>query len=132
MNDPHGRDETGRDAQGRFAPGASGNPGGRPRLPGWFREGSAEALRYLLDVATGAVAVERDELRVRAAEWCAARVFGRPQTAEEEPDSAWVITPAVEGLLRLAYADGVRNSSDLIVKLATKTDEERAKAGPGG
>ncbi|MBI1949350.1 MAG: hypothetical protein HYS27_26925 [Deltaproteobacteria bacterium] len=132
MNNPHGRDEAGRDAHGRFAPGASGNPGGRPRLPGWFRDGGAEALRYLLDVATGAVPVERDELRVRAAEWCAARVFGRPQAAEDEHDPPWVITPAVEGLLRLAYGDGVRSSGDLIVKLAAKADEERAKAGPRG
>ncbi|MCC7111521.1 MAG: hypothetical protein IT382_19665 [Deltaproteobacteria bacterium] len=131
MNDPHSPAETGRDSRGRFAIGASGNPGGRPRLPEWFRVGSEDALRYLLDVATGAVEVEKQELRIRAAEWVAGRVFGRPVAAAEE-EAPWEITPAVASLLAVAYADGVRSTSDLLVKMARDADAERERVGRGG
>lgn len=119
MSDPHGRDEAGRDAQGRFAPGASGNPGGRPRLPEWFRDGGAEALRYLLDVATGAVPVERDELRVRAAEWCAERVYGKAAPPTDDAPEGLRPSPVVVALLEAMAADGVRSNNELIARVLT-------------
>lgn len=98
---PQNPPETGgRDpSTGRFLPGNSGNGGGRPKLPEWFKAGGEVALRYLLDVATGAESVEKQELRMRAAERVAELVYGRPTVADGMSDE---MPPALAGLLALA------------------------------
>lgn len=42
-----------RTPAGKFAPGASGNPGGRKVYPDWFRARGDDALRLLAAVGTG-------------------------------------------------------------------------------
>lgn len=73
-----------RDQAGRFPPGVSGNPQGRVKLPEWFKAKGETALRYLADVACGDEEVERQEHRIRAAEWVAGRCFGRPKITDDE------------------------------------------------
>lgn len=50
-----------RDEQGRFPTGVSGNPSGRPKTDGWFRElcrkRTKRALKALTDALTGEDAV---------------------------------------------------------------------------
>ena len=69
-----------RDANGRLLPGQSANPtgrnGGRPAYPDWFKDKGEDALRYLLDVATGVVDVE-PELRFKAASIVVDRIYGK-------------------------------------------------------
>jgi hypothetical protein len=70
----------GRDARGLFLPGSTGNAGGRPSLPDWFKSRAPDALKYLLDVATGEEPAE-PELRVKAAALVVDRVYGKaPET----------------------------------------------------
>lgn len=81
-----------RDANGRLLPGQSANPtgrnGGRPALPDWFRSAAPEALRYLLNVATGVVDVE-PELRFKAASLVVDRIYGKaPETVTLEGELA--------------------------------------------
>lgn len=71
-----------RDANGRLLPGSTANAagGGRPRLPDWFRAKGEDALRHLLDVATGVEPVE-PELRFKAAALVVDRIYGKaPET----------------------------------------------------
>lgn len=73
-----------RDAAGRFPPGVSGNPKGPGKLPEWFKAKGEKALAYLADVACGDKEVEKQEHRIRAAEWVAGRCFGRPKITDDE------------------------------------------------
>ena len=81
-----------RDAHGRLLPGQSANPtgvnGGRPKLPDWFKAKGEEALRHLLDVATGVEPVE-PELRFKAASLVVDRIYGKaPETVTLEGELA--------------------------------------------
>ena len=80
-----------RDANGRLLPGVKLNPkglGGRPALPEWFKDKAPEALKYLLDVATGEVPVE-PELRFKAASIVVDRIYGKaPETVTLEGELA--------------------------------------------
>ena len=80
LSTPQNRDKT-----GRFLPGQSGNPGGRPvGLSGLIRESTndgAELVEFMLKVFRGEL---DDSVRTRAdaATWLADRAFGKPaQTA---------------------------------------------------
>ena len=78
-----------RDARGRFAKGASGNAGGRPKiaedLRTAFRERCPEALETLLSVMRSEKAADRD--RIRAAEIILDRGYGKPvQAVSMEPN----------------------------------------------
>ena len=73
-----------RDANGRLLPGQSANPtgrnGGRPARPDWFRSAAPEALRYLLNVATGEEPAETKD-RIKAAALVVDRIYGKaPET----------------------------------------------------
>ena len=79
-----------RDANGRLLPGSTANPagGGRPKLPDWFKSKGEEALRHLLDVATGVEPVE-PELRFKAASIVVDRIYGKaPETVTLEGELA--------------------------------------------
>lgn len=43
----------GRGARGHFLPGNSGNGGGRPRLPDWYKLGNDDAMRVSYAAALG-------------------------------------------------------------------------------
>ena len=77
MNQPQIRDET-----GRFLPGVSGNPGGRPTsgLATMIRdatEDGAELVTFMMSIFRGE---QSDDIRIRAdaATWLADRAFGKP------------------------------------------------------
>jgi len=81
-----------RDAHGRLLPGQSANPtgrnGGRPALPDWFKDAAPEALRHLVNVATGVESVE-PELRLKAATLVVERFYGKsPETVTLEGELA--------------------------------------------
>lgn len=81
-----------RDANGRLLPGQSANPtgrnGGRPAYPAWFKDKGEDALRYLLDVATGVVDVG-PELRFKAATIVVDRIYGKaPETVSVDGEFA--------------------------------------------
>lgn len=44
-----------RDEKGRLLPGSNANPGGRPKLPDWYKSNAPSALAVTLAVATGIV-----------------------------------------------------------------------------
>lgn len=71
--DPENREKT-----GQFAPGQTGNPGGRPKMPEElkeaFRSHSETALQTLVDVMTNGV---KDGDRVKAAEVILDRGYGK-------------------------------------------------------
>lgn len=73
-----------RDSLGRLMPGSTANTHGRPKLPDWFKAKGEKALAYLADVACGDEEVEKQEHRIRAAEWVAGRCFGRPKITDDE------------------------------------------------
>lgn len=70
-----------RDSSGRFLPGISGNPGGRPvGLAGMIREATSEGselVEFMLGVFRGE---HGEDLRMRAdaATWLTDRGFGKP------------------------------------------------------
>ena len=77
-----------RDAHGRLLPGQSGNPRGRPALPDWFKDAAPDALRHLVNVATGIEEVE-PELRLKAATLVVERFYGKaPETVTLEGELA--------------------------------------------
>ena len=81
-----------RDANGRLLPGQSANPNGagpgRPKLPDWFKSAAPEALRYLLNVATGEEPAETKD-RIKAASLVVDRIYGKaPETVTLEGELA--------------------------------------------
>ena len=85
---PGNRQQTGRTKSGRFAPGCSGNPAGRPRR----LEVEAEAMRAMCELTPTAVDVLREilvsetakpEIRIRAAETILDRTCGKAPSRDE-------------------------------------------------
>lgn len=75
QTNPDSRDKTGRDTQGRFMKGVSGNPGGRPKLPlqfGEYAKQSPARLRALADDPDTPIKVKADIER-----WFAEMWYGR-------------------------------------------------------
>ena len=74
-----------RREKGKFTPGASGNPGGRPQLPPELKEAakalSPEALNILAEIMRDPEATEG--ARVRAAECIMNRAYGTPPASVE-------------------------------------------------
>jgi hypothetical protein len=56
-----------------FRPGQSGNPGGRPKLPDFFRERGPEALKEILRIATEG----EGKLQMQALIYVADRIYGK-------------------------------------------------------
>ena len=79
-----------RTPEGRFAPGASGNPGGRPKGLREFREdletsGTLQEAHRVLDRA-----VRSKDIRIAfdAAKFVVTYAYGRPAAQEAAPDSS--------------------------------------------
>jgi len=74
-----------RGEKGKFAPGTSGNPGGRPLLPPELKEAakaaSHEALTVLITIMRNAESPEA--ARIRAAEIIMNRAYGTPPASVE-------------------------------------------------
>src|SRR4051794_16602772 len=88
ISDPHSRSETGpgRDGKGRFLPGTSGNPAGRPRTDECRRlleEASPAATRRLIELSaqTADLAVS-----LRATDSILDRHLGKAATVLTGPD----------------------------------------------
>ncbi|MDA0597590.1 MAG: hypothetical protein O2974_11435 [Chloroflexi bacterium] len=101
-----------RDGAGRFLPGISGNPGGRPvGLSGLIREATDEGTE-LVDFMLGLFRGEHGEdmrTRADAATWLADRGFGKP-----------TITPAVDDDCQRCIAHDVemaKGSEDLMKRI---------------
>lgn len=99
MSDAHGSGKT-AEAQrviGRpFEKGQSGNPGGRPALPAWFREFGPQALMHLRDIArgkddAGEPVADPKISRGQACDMVASRIYGLAPKAPEDRDdeTAW-------------------------------------------
>lgn len=100
-----------RDTSGRFLPGNSGNPGGRPvGLSGLIREATdegSELVEFMLGLFRGE---HGEDMRTRAvaATWLADRGFGKP-----------TITPAVD--------DDCQRCIATDAEMAKGSEEMRAK-----
>jgi hypothetical protein len=105
-----------RDAYGRFVPGVSGNPGGRPRgayaLREQVRTMTPELVKELFAIALDSRAPAG--ARVKATAVLLDRGFGRPARAEPIP-------AATDDLSKLSDAE-------LIELIATEQERERAEA----
>lgn len=71
--------------------GVSGNPGGRTKLPEWFKDKGPKALRHMLRVASGEV-VDDKVSRYEACERVAHMIYGKPAQALEHSGSLEVMT----------------------------------------
>ena len=94
-------------ARGRpFAPGVSGNPGGRPKgLARYVRELVGDDGRRIADFMLSVLddEAERTETRMQAAAWLADRGFGKsPVTVDVESSSAESPPARPWGLVTLA------------------------------
>jgi hypothetical protein len=82
-----------RDQQGRFPKGVSGNPSGRPKTDGWFRELCRKRTRKALKALTDAL--EDPDQRVAAAKavlefaWGKAPAAGFAQPEEVQTSAQW-------------------------------------------
>ena len=69
-----------RDTGGRFTPGVSGNPSGRPKIPEEFRElaqtHSIDALKTVVEILQNPNTKDAD--RLRAADMILDRALGKP------------------------------------------------------
>jgi hypothetical protein len=92
-----------RDDRGRWAPGASGNPGGRPANRGPIIEYADEFTQEAIDAL---VAIMRDkdasrQDRIRAAEVVMDRARGKPtqhsETTVREPDALDKMLEQIDG-----------------------------------
>jgi hypothetical protein len=93
----------------RFAPGQSGNPGGRPKgLAAYAREQLGDDGKRIFDFMLSVMdnELEDTKLRMDAARWCADRAFGKPvQSVEHMAGDAPVaveVTHSVDDLARVA------------------------------
>ena len=67
-----------RTDKGRFAPGASGNPGGRPKLPGEMREMFQAKAPEAFEVLCKHLHASDPKVSVTAAKEILDRAYGRP------------------------------------------------------
>lgn len=73
-----------RRIQGRFAPGTSGNPGGRPKSLRSVVEAAREATEAAIAVLTNALSDPDPRVRIVAAKELLDRAWGRPGPAGPE------------------------------------------------
>ncbi len=100
----HGSDEAASVIGRPFAKGQSGNPGGRPKLPDWFRERGPDALKKIVAVMDGkddegAPVVDEKVTPAMAAQWIADRLYGKAPQAPEDADQQKLHGEAVLALL---------------------------------
>jgi hypothetical protein len=71
--------ETGaRDSSGRFQPGHSGNPGGRPKMPAELREAMQCMADDAADVLRQCLTSDDERVRLAAAQQVFDRGYGKP------------------------------------------------------
>ena len=80
---PENRDET-----GRFRSGASGNPGGRPKVAREFRQRAAAVVDAHVVAAWESEVIERGPHWVRCSELLAAYGYGKPTAIDDEGSEA--------------------------------------------
>ena len=83
---PTPRSPENRTPEGRFAPGASGNPGGRPKGLREFREAleAADASQLMIQVLLRGMVDADVEIALAANDRAAAYLYGRPGAMESE------------------------------------------------
>lgn len=72
-----------RTPNGRFAPGTTGNPGGRIGLPADVREMLEKAVPQAVEKLVELIGSEDDRVSLAAAEALLSRLYGRPSVAIE-------------------------------------------------
>lgn len=108
-----GPSESLRTAFGQFAPGVSGNPGGRPAYPAELRdacrEATADAVQALRELLTSKR--EPGAVRLRAARELLDRGYGPPSAAPPAPPAP----PQIEGVaVDLDAAHAARRVAELV------------------
>lgn len=76
----------GRDERGRFHPGRSGNPGGRPKAIADLRDMAREYSQAAIETLASALHAEDERVRVAAAVALLDRAWGKPAQAVAGPD----------------------------------------------
>ena len=89
-----------RTPEGRFAPGASGNPGGRPKGLREFREAleAADASQLMIQVLLRGMVDADVEIALAANDRAAAYLYGRPGAMESEAMRAHTGPPTADEL----------------------------------
>ena len=93
-----------RNQLGRFAPGASGNPGGREGLPSELRErleaGAPAAVERLIEL----IQSDDERIALAASETLLARLYGRPaQNTETKTEAGSIQQAHLQALQDLAF-----------------------------
>jgi hypothetical protein len=95
QNGPNGN---GRQPNGQFQPGTSGNPGGRPRDIADMRESAQTYAGKALDTLAELLDSDNQRVRVQAATAILDRAYGKPATNASEG-------PSVKPLSQMSYAE---------------------------
>ena len=118
---PESRRQSGRTSNGRFKKGASGNPGGRPKIEGLAE--MREALKLLVPRAVEVLAEIMDDrnasssARLAAANAILDRVFGKPtQAIDHSVTPAFDADEIVKAILR--GEEAVREQPALPARIA--------------
>ena len=100
----HARPES-RTPEGRFAPGSSGNPGGRSRGIRQYREALEEAgaPELLVEVLLRGLRDEDIHVALEAYDRAAGYLYGRPGTLETRAEGPTTIPPLEEVRRALGY-----------------------------
>lgn len=124
---PQNRAEAGsRDSLGRFGPGRSGNPGGRPKvqrsLRGLARSWTDEALGVIADVMRSS---KVDRARLAAAELLLAYGWGRPSAGASPNQAQGEVLAQMENIL--ADLEGVLSADHYEHMLLALFEGERER-----
>ena len=117
-----------RAAFGRFAPGSSGNPGGRPSYPAELRDACRDATDDAVAVLRELLTSKREpgSVRLRAARELLDRGYGPPALTPPTPPAA----PLIEGVVVDLAAQGeARRVADLVEAAYVVGVEQVPRAG---
>ena len=120
-----------RTDKGRFAPGASGNPGGRPKLPGEMREMFQAKAPEAFEVLCKHLHATDPRVSVSAATQILDRAYGRPVQSIDaninDDPVRYIVELPKKSATTEEWLEGIRRedmAKSLITGVAATVDDE--------